>query len=81
MAGRTYCLTKCQVYNILDRTSGRDLCENNNNNPRPSPTYQEDTSPLSRRSRQLLCHQCNRFPLRLQMLPEKCIIINCTNRS
>ena len=34
-------------------------------------TYHKDMTLLSRRSRQLLCHQCNCFPLRLQMLPVK----------
>ena len=39
--------------------------------PFSQKTYHKDTTLLSRRSRQLLCHQCNCFPLRLQMLPVK----------
>ena len=34
-------------------------------------TYHKDMTLRSRRSRQLLCHQCNCFLLRLQMLPVK----------
>ena len=39
--------------------------------PFSQKTYHKDMTLLSRRSRQLLCHQCNCFPLRLQMLPVK----------
>ena len=39
--------------------------------PFSQKTYHKDMTMLSRRSRQLLCHQWNRFPLRLQKLPVK----------
>ena len=38
-------------------------------------THHKNMTLLSKRSRQLLCHQCNCCPLRLQILPVKNMIL------